>query len=210
MNISLETKIFIGIAVGTLLLIGLAAFLLGKNTSSVPVVVDQSILINTNSHSIGSADAKVTVVEFSDFQCPACKAAEPVVQKILDEYKDKIRFVYRNYPLPSHQYGMVAAQAAEAAGLQNKFWEMHKLLFEKSPDLSRELLFEYAKSLNLDMDKFTKDFDSGAVKEAISKDQNDGNLVGLDATPTFYINGVKFTGVLSLSKFETEINSRLK
>lgn len=211
MNLNLETRIFLGIAVGTLLAVGIAGVFLGRgNTGSSQVLASAAVLVPENAHNIGPNEVKVTVVEFSDFQCPACKVAEPIVQQVLDKYKDKIRFIYRNYPLSSHEFGMVAAQAAEAASKQSKFWEMHKLLFAKSPDLSKDKLFEYAKSLNLDMNQFTKDFDSSGIKSAITKDQDDGNAVSVEATPTFFINGTKFTGVLTVSQFETEINLRLK
>ena len=192
-----ETKIFLGIITGTLVLIFGAAFFLTQPKKPV----DTSFLLS---------DAKVTVVEFSDFQCPACKAAEPVVVEILNKYKDKIRFVYRNYPLPSHEFGQIAAQAAEAAALQNKFWEYHDKLFEKSPDLKKENLLTIAKDLGLDLDKFTKDLDSDAVKQKVADDQADGNRAGVTATPTFFINGTPFPGVLSLSQFQQEIEARLK
>lgn len=187
--------------------------LLGKNnpnkiTGSGKVSTD--ILVKPQSHGQGPMDAKVTVVEFGDYECPACKAAQPIVDQVLSEYKDKIRYVFRNYPLSGHQYAFGAAQAAEAAALQGKFWEMHSLLYEKSPDLAKDQLFADAKSLNLDMDKFTKDYDSDAVKQTVLNDQSDGNAAGLTATPTFFINGTQFTGVLPLSQFESEINSRLK
>ena len=192
-----ETKIFLGIITGTLVLIFGAAFFLTQPKKPV----DTSFLLS---------DAKVTVVEFSDFQCPACKAAEPVVVEILNKYKDKIRFVYRNYPLPSHEFGQIAAQAAEAAALQNKFWEYHDKLFEKSPDLKKENLLTIAKDLGLDLDKFTKDLDSDAVKQKVADDQADGNRAGVTATPTFFINGTQFPGVLSLSQFQQEIEKRIK
>ncbi len=192
-----ETKIFLGIITGTLVLIFGAAFFLTQPKKPV----DTSFLLS---------DAKVTVVEFSDFQCPAYKAAEPVVVEILNKYKDKIRFVYRNYPLPSHEFGQIAAQAAEAAALQNKFWEYHDKLFEKSPDLKKENLLTIAKDLGLDLDKFTKDLDSDAVKQKVADDQADGNRAGVTATPTFFINGTPFPGVLSLSQFQQEIEARLK
>ena len=208
---SAETKIIAGIIGGTILLVGAAAFLLGRggNSTNSPTV-DTTILIRADSHAIGSAQAKVTVVEFSDFQCPACKAAEPTVEEILNKYQDKIKFVYREFPLPSHEFGLIAAQAAEVAGLQNKFWEYHDKLFEKSPDLSRDNLFSLAKDLGLDMDKFTKDLDSDTVKQKVQDDIADGNKAGVSATPTFYINGTQFTGVLSLPDFQREIDSRLK
>lgn len=192
-----DIKIFLGIIVGTLILIFGAVFFLSQPKKPV----DTSFLLS---------DAKVTVVEFSDFQCPACKAAEPVVAEILNKYKDKIRFVYRNYPLPSHEFGQIAAQAAEAANLQNKFWEYHDKLFEKSPDLKKENLLTIAKDLGLDLDKFNKDLDSDAVKQKVADDQADGNRAGVNATPTFYINGTQFTGVLPLTQFQQEIEKRLK
>lgn len=200
-----ETKIFSGIIAGTLILIITATFFLTK-----PTAIDSSFLVRENSHVWGMSEAKVMVVEFSDFQCPACKAAEPIVTTVLAQYKDKIKFVYRHYPLPSHEFGQIAAQAAEAAALQNKFWEYHDKLFEKSPDLSRENLIVLAKDLNLDMDKFSKDLDSETVKQKVADDQADGNRAGVNATPTFFINVTPFPGILSLSQFQQEIEKRLK
>lgn len=211
MNLNLETKIFLGVSLGTLLAVVLAGVLLGKgNTSSPEVLASAQVLIPENSNSIGPSDAKVTIVEFSDFECPACKTAEHTVQKVLEEYKDKIRFVYRNYPIPTHEFGMVAAQAAQAASLQGRFWDMHKILFDKSPELSKDKIITYAMSLGLDAAKFAADMDSDAVKASVVKGQDDGNAVGVEVTPTFFINGTKFSGALSLAQFEQEINSRLK
>lgn len=203
MNLNLETKIFLGVSLGTLLAVVLAGVLLGRGNTV-------QMIIPENSNSIGPSDAKVTIVEFSDFQCPACKAADPTVQKVLEEYKDKIRFVYRNYPIPTHEFGMVAAQAAQAASLQGRFWDMHKILFDKSPELSKDKIITYAMNLGLDVAKFAADMDSDTVKASITKDQDDANAAGVDVTPTFFINGTKFSGVLSLAQFEQEINSRLK
>ncbi|MBI3559060.1 thioredoxin domain-containing protein [Candidatus Gottesmanbacteria bacterium] len=201
-----EIKIFSGIIAGTLILIFGAAFIFTQPKKPV----DAGFLVRGNSFVLGASEAKVTVVEFSDFQCPACKSAEPIITAVLTQYKDKIKFVYRHYPLPNHEFAMIAAQAAEAAALQNKFWEYHDKLFEKSPDLSRENLIILAKDLNLDMDKFTKDLDSDVVKQKVADDQADGNRAGVNATPTFYINGTQFTGVLPLSQFQQEIEKRLK
>ncbi len=202
---STETKIFLGIILGTIALIGGAALLLGKSTPT-----DTSGLVRNNSHFLGSQNAKVTIVEFSDFQCPACKAAQPTVTAVLQKYKDKIRFVYREFPLPSHEFGMIAAQGAEAAGLQGKFWEMHDKLFEKSPDLSKDKLISYAMELGLDPAKFAADLDSDAVRQIVLDDQADGNKASLEVTPTFFINGTKFDGGMSLDEFSKEIDTRLK
>ena len=202
-----ETKLFGGIMAATLVLIVGVAVLLGNK--SAPKPVDQATLVNQTSEILGAYDAKVTIVEFSDFECPACKSAEPTVEQVLDKYKGKIRFVYRHFPLSQHQYGFIAAQAAEAAGLQNKFWEMHKLLFEKSPQLSQDDLFKYAMTLNIDVAKFAADYNSETVKNKIQQDLADGNKTGLTVTPTFFINGTKIDGALSLAEFFKEIDARL-
>lgn len=212
---STEAKIFLGIILGTMVLIGGAALLLGGNSSTTSST-DISVLVHTNSHTIGPADAKVTVVEFSDFECPACQAAQPILDQIMATYKDKkVRFVYREFPLPIHQYAFLAAQAAESAGLQGKFWEMHDLLFktfESSKDYTfdKNKALDMAKALGLDVTKFGTDFDSDAVRQTILNDQADGNKAGLTVTPTFFINGTKFDGVLQPDEFKKEIDSRLK
>ena len=203
-EVATEIKFFLAIIIGTVVLIGGAAMLLGKSSPT-----DTSGLVRNNSHFVGSPNAKVTVVEFSDFECPACKAAQPTVTAVLQKYKDKIRFVYRNFPLPSHEFGMIAAQAAEAAGLQNKFWEMHDKLFEKSPDLSKDKLITYAAEIGLDSAKFNADLDSDAVRQIVLDNQADGNKAGLSVTPTFFINGTKFDGGMSLDQFSKEIEARL-
>ncbi len=218
---SSETKLFLGIIEATLIFVVGAAILLGGNNGSTPtpsstVTAPTDVLVRPGAHSLGPENAKVTIVEFSDFECPACQAAEPTVEQILSEYKAKsVRYIYREYPLPSHQYAFLAAQAAEAAGLQGKFWEMHNRLFsefEKNPNLvlTKDVVTGYAKDLGLDTTKFAADLDSDAVRQIILNNQADGNKVGLSATPTFFINGKEFIGGLSLSDFETQINSRLK
>lgn len=203
-----DIKIFLGIIGGTLLLVFGAAFLLGRGGSTPPgqTPIDTKILVRDNSWKVGTPSAKVTVVEFSDFQCPSCKAAEPVVESLRTKYADNLLFVYRHFPLPSHEFAFGAAEAAEAAGLQGKFWEMHNKLFDLSPDLSRDNLVSAAKDLGLAVDKFSKDLDSDPIRQKVLNDQNDGNSLGVNATPTFYVNGTKLVGV---SDLETSINGQL-
>ncbi len=207
-----EIKLAIGIIAATFLIV-LGATLFSGGGSQPPATPDQpvaaEVLVRSDSHTLGPQDAKVTVVEFSDFECPACKEAEPTVEQILAKYKDKIRFVYRHFPLPQHTDAFAAAEAAEAAALQGKFWEMHNLLFEKSPALSMDDLKTYAKDLGLNTEKFNKDLDSDAVRQRVLADQADGNKAGISATPTFFINGTRFTGGLTLNEFSKEIDSRL-
>ena len=210
---STETKLFLGVIGGTFLLIFGAAFLLGKNTktndSSTPQVAAPELLIKDTSWGMGSPSATLTLVEFSDFQCPSCKAADPVVKSILTKYDGRIKFYYRHFPLAQHEFSMGAAMAAEAAGKQgvDKFWQYHDKLFDKSPDLSKENLLAIASDLKLDLAKFAADMDSDAVRQKVLDDQADGNTLGVNSTPTFFINGTKLVGFGDLEK---EISSRIK
>lgn len=202
-----EIKTFIGIVVGTLVLVFGAAILLGRTNPSTPTVTDQKQLVKADSWKIATDSAQVTLIEFSDFQCPSCKAAQPVVESILTKNPGKINFVYRHFPLPSHEFGFMAAEAAEAAGLQGKFWEMHDKLFELSPDLKKENLLTIAKELGLNLDKFNSDLDSDSVRQRVLNDQTDGNSLGVNATPTFYLNGTQLVGSSAL---ETEVFKLIK
>ncbi|MBF8250116.1 MAG: ppiB [Candidatus Levybacteria bacterium] len=153
----------------------------------IPEVSDQDI-------SIGSPSARVTLVEYSDFQCPACKAFAPLVTLLSADFIQDLRVVYRFFPLIQiHQNAMLAAQAAYAAGLQGKFWEMHDLLFENQTDWAnkspKDIFIGYAKDLKLEMDKFTKDLDADSTKQAVNKSLNEGVSAGISFTPSFFLNG---------------------
>lgn len=208
---STETKIFVGIIGATLLLVaGAALFLGGKSDTdgTTAAKVSSSVLVHEDSWATGSATPKVTLVEFSDFECPACGAAEPTMEQLIGKYSDRVRFVYRHFPLPQHSLAMPAARAAEAAGIQGKFWEYHNVLFAHQPDFQPDQLMAYAKDLGLDTAKFQKDMGSDAVAQRILVDQTDGNKARVDATPTFFLDGVKFAG--SYSGLDSAINGRLK
>ncbi len=208
-----DVKIFIGIIGSTLLLVFGASFFLGRGNSGVTQndrgqqVVANDILVHGDSWSVGSPSAKVTLVEFSDFQCPACKASQPELTGIINKYSRNLRFVYRHFPLPSHSYAVDAAIAAEAAGKQGKFWEMHDKLFDNQPDFQKDSLIGYAKDLGLDVNKFTTDLDSSELRQRVLADQSDGNKAGVNATPTFFVNGVKYVGI---SGVDSAIASDLK
>lgn len=215
-----ENKILIGIGVLTLFLVGIAVFSLGgtsgldKEENTEPK--DIKVLIREDSHKIGPANAKVTLVEFGDFQCPACGSAHPVVTQIIKTYKNDVQFVFRNYPLPVHKNALVAAEAAEAAGAQGKFFEMHDLLFENQKDWSeskdplKEHFMLYAKKLKLDEVKFEQEVKENKYKAKIEKDVSDGNASGVNATPTFYINGVQQTGGMPFNEFKEKIDKELQ
>lgn len=150
--------------------------------------------ISSEDFSIGTPSARITLVEYSDFQCPACKAYAPLITRLSTDFPQDLRVVYRFFPLVNiHQNSMLACQAAYAASLQGKFWEMHDLLFDKQSDWSdinpRDTFISYAKSLNLDVNKFTKDMDADSTKQFITKAINSGTTIGISYTPSIFING---------------------
>lgn len=157
-----------------------------------------SLPLDQADHTKGSKTPKVTLVEYSDFQCPACAAYYPMVESVFAQYKDRISFTYRNFPLPQHQNGVVAAEAAEAAALQGKFWEMGDALFKNQNTWSvmddataRTTFALYASKLDLKVVEFSNDMNSPAIKNKIDRDQKSGIDSAVDHTPTFFINGKK-------------------
>jgi len=139
--------------------------------------------------SFGNPDAKVTIVEFSDFQCPYCSLAAKAVNEIKPEYKDRVRFVFRQFPLAMHKQAHLASQAALAANAQGKFWEYHDKLFDNQKQLSREDLEKYAEELGLDMDAFKTALDEGTYKDTVDAELELGKEVFVSGTPTMFLNG---------------------
>jgi protein-disulfide isomerase len=146
-----------------------------------------------SAHVRGNPDAPVTLEEFGDFQCPPCGQFAAFVEELMREYDSRLRLVFRNFPLPGHEHAREAAQAAEAAGLQGKFWEMYDALYReqqawsKAPN-TRELFQSYAGTIGLDVDQFTKDMDGDKVRERIDSDEALANFLGVKVTPTLFIN----------------------
>jgi protein-disulfide isomerase len=147
-----------------------------------------------NRPSRGKADAPITIVEFTDFQCPSCARTQPILEQLLTEYGDKVRLVIRDFPLDRHQNAFIAAQAAEAAKEQGKFWEYSDVLFKNQTALETDKLKEYATQLGLDRGKFDGDLDSGKYADTVRRDMKDGDKLGVDSTPTIFINGHKMEG----------------
>src|SRR3989338_4475241 len=207
---STESKFFIGIGLVTLVVIVAGVFFLGRKPTSTPPVINEQKVLGTSIRNFqGNPNAPVKIVEFADFQCPACAVAHPIVKSIIEKNQDKIYFVYRHYPLSSHRNAKLAAQAAEAAGGQGKFWQMYDMIFENQKDWSdtsnaKEIFETYAQKLGLDVTKFKEDFDK--TKSVIEQDYADGNQVGVDSTPTFFINGQKNAGVIQQSQFQDIID----
>ncbi len=163
----------------------------------------------------GTESAKVTLVEYSDFQCPACAAYYPMVKQLLTEYNGKIYFVYRYFPLTqTHQNAMISAQSAYAAGLQNKFWEMHDMLFQTqnswaSSQKARETFIDYAKKLDLDINKFKIDLESDKGKNFINDTYSKGLAIGVNSTPTFFLNGEKIQNPRTYNDFKSLIDNEI-
>lgn len=149
--------------------------------------------IGSTDHVQGKPDALVTLVEYGDYQCPYCGQAYPIVKRIQERQGAQLRFVFRNFPLAeAHPFAMGAAEIAEAAALQNKFWQMHDILYEHQDALEPEHIVEYAKHLHLDMAKLKTDLTGPDVSKRVRSDFTSGVRSGVNGTPSFFINGAKF------------------
>jgi protein-disulfide isomerase len=157
----------------------------------------------------GPANAKVEVIEFSDFQCPYCLRAHPVVAQVLQAYGDKIRFVYRNYPLPSHPDARPAAEAGACAAEQGKFWEYHDRLFDHQDQLSNSDLKQHAVALGLNAGQFAACLDTRKYQKDVDADIAAGNEVGVTGTPAFFINGRPLDGAQPFDTFKQVIDEEL-
>lgn len=196
------------IAAVVLIIGGLAVYSRIMNPAIDVSGVDASNSVAANEHNgqiadhvYGKADSKVVFIEYGDFQCPGCGAAHKQIQPAMEAYKDKVAFIFRNFPLTSiHPNALVAAATAEAAGLQGKYWEMHDKLYDAQQDWSTlsgeqrtNVFVNYATELGLDTAKFKVDVASRAVKNKISFDQAIAKKIGVEATPSMYINGEKLS-----------------
>jgi protein-disulfide isomerase len=157
----------------------------------------------------GSKDAPIQLVEFSDFQCPFCQRANPTVEQVLRTYGDKIRFVYRHYPLPNHPDARPAAEAAACAGMQDKFWVYHDKLFANSTRLSAADLKAHAASVGLDATRFNDCVDSRESKTTVDEDMRDATAAGVSGTPAFFINGRSLEGAQPFDAFKRVIEEEL-
>lgn len=212
-----NVPLLIGTLLGTLLLVVGLAFVFSRPEK--PVIVDQALVMGTNrpvKAKDASSSAKVTIVEFSDFQCPSCKAAQPLVDQITTKYASDVKFIYRHYPLTQiHKNAQIAAQAGEAARSFNKFWEMHDLLFAEQDNWSelgdKEVtakLEEYAQKLGIDKTAFTAKMESKEIKDVVAADVADGTKAGVDGTPTFYVNGQLTSAPQLLKTVESAIAAK--
>ena len=153
--------------------------------------IDLALPVSAVDHSIGSEHSPITVVEYGDFECPTCKQAAPAVKLVLERFGNRIRFVFRHFPIESaHPHAMHAAQAAEAAGGQKKFWQMHDLLFVNQRQLEMTHLRGYAERLDLDMPRFIAEMDDEIYLQRVREQMAGATRSHVRGTPTFFINGV--------------------
>jgi protein-disulfide isomerase len=198
---------FVAVVAGIIIILFAYYFYAMSNDSS-PGTTSEITLSDTD-HVRGAKEGKVTMVEFGDFQCPACGAYEPLVRQVVTDNKTSLKIVFRHFPLTQiHQNALLAAKASEAAGLQGKFWEMHDMLYDKQNDWSgtlnaRDSFVIYANTLGLDTTKFKNDLNSKAVEEKILAEYKEGVNLGVQGTPTFFINGKKIDNPQSLDAFNT-------
>jgi protein-disulfide isomerase len=158
----------------------------------------------------GPAAAKVTIIEFSDFQCPFCVKAIPQLDALMKAFPNDVRLVYKQFPLESHSQAALASRASLAAHAQGKFWPLHDRMYANSRAINRETVLGWAKEFGLDMAKFTKVFDAPETQAAVDRDLADGGRAGVNATPTIYINGKKYQGAIALEQLTPIITAELK
>jgi protein-disulfide isomerase len=198
-----ELKIMIPIAVVVIAIGGYFVFKSGSSTPAAPLpAADQSKLVHANSYMTGNINAKVTLVEFGDYECPSCGAAYQPIKDIVNQYSSNpnFNFVFRNFPLSTvHPNADISAEAAEAAGEQGKYWQMHDLLYENQGTWGdsaspMQYFLKYAQQLGLNVATFQTEVTAGKFEPVIQADVADGNAVGINATPTFFVNGVPIVG----------------
>lgn len=164
--------------------------------------------VSENDHIKGSDTATITLIEYGDFACPFCARAHQALSSLLPHYGDDVRLVYRHMPLANmHPDATPAAEAAEAAGAQGKFWEMHDALFAGQGDLSDEAFQAMAEDIGLDGDAFQDGLQSGTYAQKVASDAASGHKAGAHRTPTFYINGVQFDGDSDEASLKEAINA---
>jgi len=157
----------------------------------------------------GDPEAPITIIEFSDFQCPFCAQIQTTLDQIFDTYGDDVKLVFRHYPLPFHENAESAALASMCANEQDNFWEYHDLLFENQEDMTMTNLKKWAADLGLDAEKFNSCLDNQSYKEEINKDIGDAQAVGVSGTPAFFVNGQRLVGAQPFEAFKAVIDAEL-
>ena len=208
----------LGIWIGALAIVavsvwGLVALVNAPTTPTSPTMTAPAL--NNTDITTGSKNAKVLLTEYANFQCPACAAYHPLINQLMKDYDGKVLFVYRFFPLTTiHKNAMVSAEAGYAAQLQGKFWQMDDLLFNNQSTWAEmtdptNVFVGYAKDLGMDTAKFTVDMQAQSTKDFINKEQDEGTAVGINSTPTFFINGKSIQNPQSYDAFKQHIQDAL-
>lgn len=204
--------LWISVIAGLMLMVIGIVWVAAPPSSDVAGRPDPSLIeISQDEWIKGNPNAPVTLVEYSDFQCPTCGTYFPILKELSGEFGDRLRIVYRHYPLDFHAHSTLAAQATEAAGKQGQFWRMHDLIFSQQKDWServgsaRSVFVGYAQEIGLDMARFEADLDSAEVKQAVEADRRSGDRLGVEGTPTFFLNGVKIQNPRGYNPFKNLI-----
>ncbi len=207
-NFSLILFAFVLAVPSFVLLTRHGSFPASKPPSKVTV---KAHLIRPDTHLYGNPHARVTVVEFGDFQCPACRAAEATAREIRQKFGDRVRFAFRQFPLPSlHAHAEKAAEASECAARQGKFWQAVDKLYDNQDDLTMPALSRYASQMGLNSRKFVECLQKGQTAQQVAQDIEDGRALGVHATPTFFIDGQMFVGPIQYSQFAKLIEQDLQ
>ena len=201
---------FLG-SVGIIIVLLFGYYFYAMSSDSTTGTTTADITLRQTDHVRGAKDGKLTLIEFGDFQCPACGTYEPIVRQVLADNKDVLKISFRHFPLTQiHRNALLAAKASEAASQQGKFWEMHDILYDKQEEWSqalnaRDFFLTYATTLGLDTKKFTTDLDSQVIEDKILAEYKEGTKLGVQGTPTFFLNGKKLENVGSLAAFNKVI-----
>lgn len=206
-----NNNMIIGVGVVALVLV---AGILAMTGSDIPTDEPITIMTERPAPALGAADAKVVLVEYGDFQCPACQAYVAAVDAVRAEFGDQVRIEFRHFPLPMHPNARIASEAAEAAFLQGKFWEMYHKLYEEQKNWSelrepKGKFLEYATALGLDVVKFEADLSSPDVRGAVQADKAAGVDAGVSYTPYFILNGKNFENPDSADEFKDLVRNAL-
>jgi protein-disulfide isomerase len=169
----------------------------------------KQVAVAADDATMGPANAKVTIVEFSDFQCPFCSKVEPTLKQIRDAYPDSVRIVFKHNPLPFHKDANLAAQAAVEATKQGRFWEFHDKLFQNNKSLKREDLERHAQDLGLDLQRFRAALDTSAHTAQVQRDMSEAQSLGATGTPAFFVNGRFVSGAQPFERFKTLIDEEI-
>lgn len=186
-----------GVIIGLIILLAVAFFVSQNSKKINPETLANVEVSEPTSHIIGNLESKIKLIQYSDFQCPACSAVAPQIEKLVEDFGDKFQLEFRHFPLRSiHPNAQIAGQAAEAAGMQGKFWEMHDLLYENQAEWSKSFnpkkyLKQYAKEIGINTDRFAFDLESNKVKEIVNAQYKEAETLQLPGTPAFVFNGKK-------------------